>query len=105
LDLEAIFWLTDYLANYEHTLIVVSHDRTLLNSVCTDIIHLNKQSLKYYIGNYDSFEKARADRLANIISMQNALDDKRAHIEKSIENMKKQVKRSVNKLDINFWFK
>lgn len=44
-------------------MIIVSHDRSFLNSVATDIIHLNARRLDVYHGNYDSFEHARGDRL------------------------------------------
>ena len=60
LDFDAVVWLINYLTSYKKTVIVVSHDRHFLNSVCTDIIHINNQRLTYYKGSadgaYDSFE-------------------------------------------------
>jgi len=57
LDLNASIWLEAYLAKYNKTLILVSHDRDFLNNIVTDIIHLNNKKLTYYKGNYDSFVK------------------------------------------------
>lgn len=57
LDLNAVIWLDGYLQRWKKMLLVVSHDQDFLNSVCTDIIHLENKSLAYYKGNYDSFKK------------------------------------------------
>jgi ATP-binding cassette subfamily F protein 1 len=57
LDLNAVIWLEAYLHRWKKTLLVVSHDRDFLNYFVTDIIHLNKQKLNYYKGNYDTFER------------------------------------------------
>ncbi len=63
LDLEAIIWLENYLKSYPHSLVVISHDRDLLNK-CTDhIAHLENQIINLYTGNYDTFERERAERL------------------------------------------
>jgi ATP-binding cassette subfamily F protein 3 len=51
LDLHAVLWLENYLLNFENTLVLVSHDRNFLNSVVTDIIHFNNQTLTHYKGN------------------------------------------------------
>ena len=61
LDLYACLWLEEYLAEWPTTLLCVAHDVTFLNEVCTDIIHLCNQSLTTYVGNYDAFEKQRAE--------------------------------------------
>ena len=61
LDLYACLWLEEYLAQWPTTLLCVAHDVTFLNEVCTDIIHLCNQSLTTYVGNYDAFEKQRAE--------------------------------------------
>jgi len=61
LDIEACVWLEDYLANYPHTLVVISHSQDFLNNVCTNIINLTHQKLVYYGGNYDQFVKTKAD--------------------------------------------
>jgi len=61
LDIEACVWLEDYLANYPHTLVVISHSQDFLNTVCTNIINLTQQKLVYYGGNYDQFVKTKQD--------------------------------------------
>jgi len=64
LDLEATLWLESYLANWRGTVMVISHDRTLLNTAVDEIIHLEEQKLVRYSGNYDFFEKTRRERLS-----------------------------------------
>ena len=63
LDLEAILWLEQYLARYPGSLIVVSHDREFLNACVNRIAHINDRKIDSYSGNYDDFERARAERL------------------------------------------
>ena len=53
LDLEAIEWLEDFLINFENTVIVVSHDRYFLNTVCTHIADIDYGKIQVYTGNYD----------------------------------------------------
>lgn len=57
LDLNAVIWLDNYLQQWKKTLLVVSHDQSFLDNVCTDIIHLDQQKLFYYRGNYGTFKK------------------------------------------------
>ncbi|XP_004291178.1 PREDICTED: ABC transporter F family member 4-like [Fragaria vesca subsp. vesca] len=57
LDLRAVLWLEEYLCRWKKTLVVVSHDRDFLNTVCTDIIHLHDLKLHHSNGNFDDFEK------------------------------------------------
>ncbi|MDY0881340.1 ABC-F family ATP-binding cassette domain-containing protein [Dongia soli] len=64
LDLEATLWLEDYLRRYPHTILIVSHDRDLLNKAVDRIVHLHDQKLTLYGGNYDTFERTRAEKLA-----------------------------------------
>jgi len=63
LDLEAIMWLEEYLINYPHTLLMISHDRDMLNKCVDHVIHVEKQKLTVYKGNYDTFERERAAKL------------------------------------------
>ncbi|VVB05668.1 unnamed protein product [Arabis nemorensis] len=78
LDLRAVLWLEEYLCRWKKTLVVVSHDRDFLNSVCTDIIHLHDQNLHFYRGNFDSFESGYIQR--------------RKEMNKKFETFEKQVK-------------
>ncbi|PTD22038.1 ABC-F family ATP-binding cassette domain-containing protein [Sphingomonas fennica] len=64
LDLEATLWLENFLKSYRATILVVSHERDLLNNVVDHILHLDKGRVTLYPGGYDAFEKQRAERLA-----------------------------------------
>lgn len=57
LDLEANIWLCNYLTSYKNTIILITHDISFLNDVCTSIIHLDNKELKYYKGAYYKFKK------------------------------------------------
>ncbi|XP_020632826.1 ATP-binding cassette sub-family F member 2-like [Orbicella faveolata] len=61
LDLDACVWLEEELKNYKRILVIISHSQDFLNGVCTNIIHMHKQKLVYYGGNYDSYVKTRAE--------------------------------------------
>ncbi|WP_182419206.1 ribosomal protection-like ABC-F family protein [Bartonella sp. HY038] len=63
LDLEGIMWLVDYIKKYPHTVVIISHDRDLLNSAATSILHLENQKLTFWRGNYDQFERQRAETM------------------------------------------
>ncbi|CAO2819825.1 unnamed protein product [Amaranthus hypochondriacus] len=62
LDLRAVLWLEEYLCRWKKTLIVVSHDRDFLNTVCSEIIHLHDMKLHLYRGNFDDFESGYEQR-------------------------------------------
>ncbi|GLT52087.1 hypothetical protein SLA2020_254490 [Shorea laevis] len=62
LDLRAVLWLEEYLCRWKKTLVVVSHDRDFLNTVCTEIIHLHDFKLHFYRGNFDDFEAGYEQR-------------------------------------------
>jgi ATP-binding cassette, subfamily F, member 3 len=64
LDLDAIVWLEDWLHRYPGTLVVISHDREFLDSVCNVTLHLENRQVKRYGGNYSQFEILRAQQLA-----------------------------------------
>lgn len=57
LDLNAVIWLDNYLQGWKKTLLIVSHDQSFLDNVCTDVIHLDQHKLFYYKGNYSMFKK------------------------------------------------
>ncbi|XP_051208971.1 ABC transporter F family member 4 [Lolium perenne] len=79
LDLRAVLWLEQYLCSqWKKTLIVVSHDRDFLNTVCNDIIHLHDKSLHVYRGNFDDFESG--------------YEQKRKEMNKKFEVYEKQMK-------------
>jgi len=63
LDLEGALWLQDYLARYPRTVLIVSHDRELLNESVSFILHLDQGKLTLWRGGYDQFERQRSERL------------------------------------------
>lgn len=78
LDLNAVIWLDNYLCGWKKTLLIVSHDQSFLDNVCTDIIHLDQQKLFYYRGNYTQFKAM--------------LELKRKEQVKDFEKQQKQIK-------------
>ena len=64
LDLEATVWLEQWLQGYQGTLLLISHDRTFLDSVINNVISFDNGGLDSYKGNYSSYEKQRAERMA-----------------------------------------
>ncbi len=63
LDLEGTLWLENYVAKYPHTVLLISHDRDLLNRAVNSIVHLDQQKLTFWRGGYDQFERQRAEQL------------------------------------------
>jgi ATP-binding cassette subfamily F protein 3 len=63
LDLEGTLWLENYVAKYPHTVLLISHDRDLLNRAVDNIIHLDQKKLTLWRGGYDQFERQRAEKL------------------------------------------
>nr|POE71641.1 abc transporter f family member 4 [Quercus suber] len=78
LDLRAVLWLEEYLCRWKKTLVVVSHDRDFLNTVCTEIIHLHDFKLHFYCGNFDDFESG--------------YEQHRKEMNKKFETYEKQIK-------------
>ncbi|HYW15397.1 MAG TPA: ABC-F family ATP-binding cassette domain-containing protein [Allosphingosinicella sp.] len=68
LDLEATLWLENFLKGYRATMLIVSHERDLLNNVADHILHLEAGKVTLYPGGYDAFERQRAERLAQLES-------------------------------------
>ena len=81
LDLEATLWLESFLKSYQGTLIVISHERDLLNNVVTGILHLQDGKLTFYPGGYDAFEVQRAERAAQLAAAKAAQDAQRARLQ------------------------
>lgn len=94
LDLHAVLWLESYLVKWPKTFIVVSHAREFLNTVVTDIIHLQAQKLITYKGNYDTFEKTREEQLKNQQKAIEANERARAHMQAFIDKFRYNAKRA-----------
>ncbi|MBP2294420.1 ATP-binding cassette subfamily F protein 3 [Azospirillum rugosum] len=88
LDLEATLWLESYLKNYPHTILLVSHDRDLLNSVPTTTIHVDHGKLVTYAGNYDQFLKQRRANQERLQAMATKQEAKRKHMMAFVERFR-----------------
>ena len=88
LDLEASLWLEDYLRRYDGTVLLVSHDRGLLNRVVGEILHLEGGKLTLYTGGYDRFEDTRRIRLEQVAGERTRQETQRAHIQKFVDRFR-----------------
>ncbi|MGB7409889.1 MAG: ABC-F family ATP-binding cassette domain-containing protein [Sphingopyxis granuli] len=80
LDLEATMWLESFLRSYPGQLVVISHERDLLNNVVDHILHLGGGKVTLYPGGYDAFERQRAERAAQLAAAKAAQDAQRARL-------------------------
>ena len=94
LDIEAMMWLTEHLKRFRNTLLMVSHDRDLLNDVCDHIVHIDQQKLVPYTGNYDFFERTRAERLANDAAQQAKVAAQRKHMQAFVDRFKAKASKA-----------
>jgi ATP-binding cassette subfamily F protein 3 len=81
LDLEATLWLENFLKDYPKTVLVISHERDLLNNVVDTILHLERGKLTRYAGNYDGFERQRAERAAQLEAARASQEAQRARLQ------------------------
>lgn len=84
LDLDACVWLEEELKTYKRILVIISHSQDFLNGICTNIIHLDKNKLKYYTGNYEAFVKTRVELLENQMKQYNWEQDQISHMKNYI---------------------
>jgi ATP-binding cassette subfamily F protein 3 len=94
LDLEGTLWLEDYLRDYPHTVLIVSHDRELLNRSVTSILHLTQGRLSLYSGGYDRFEEARREKQRLDLKLKKKQDDQRRHIEAFVARFKAKASKA-----------
>lgn len=94
LDLETVVWLEGYLQTYPNTVIVVSHDRSFLNNLATDIIHFHSEKLAYYKGNYEDFERIRGEKLLNQKRTHDTQQARIDHVQKFIDRFRYNAKRA-----------
>jgi ATP-binding cassette, subfamily F, member 3 len=80
LDLEATLWLENFLKGYPAMMVVISHERDLLNNVVDHILHLDNGQVTLYSGGYDSFERQRAERAAQLAAAKASQDAQRAKL-------------------------
>ncbi len=94
LDLEGALWLEAYLTKYPHTVLIVSHDRELLNRSVGGILHLEDKGLIYYTGTYDMFAKQRAQKRALMASAAKKQDAKREHLQAFVDRFKAKASKA-----------
>jgi ATP-binding cassette subfamily F protein 3 len=94
LDLEGALWLEAYLVKYPHTVLIVSHDRELLNRSVGGILHLEDKGLIYYTGTYDMFAKQRAQKRALQASAAKKQDAKREHLQAFVDRFKAKASKA-----------
>ena len=95
LDLEGALWLEAYLQRYPHTVIIISHDRALLNRAVGAILHLENRKLTLYQGNYDTFARTRAEKRAGQAAEAKKQEARRAHLQKFVDRFRAQANKAT----------
>ena len=88
LDLEGVLWLTDYLGNCASTILVISHDRDLLDDVADHILHLDRAKLTLWSGGYTSFERQRREQQALQGKTAKKQEERRAHLQAFVDRFR-----------------
>lgn len=94
LDLEGALWLETYLGKYPHTVLLISHDRALLNRAVDSIVHLESKKLTLYTGGYDDFAKTRAAKRAVIAAAAKKQDAAREHLQSFVDRFKAKASKA-----------
>ncbi|XP_031441472.1 ATP-binding cassette sub-family F member 1 isoform X2 [Clupea harengus] len=100
LDLNAVIWLNNYLQGWKKTLLIVSHDQSFLDEVCTDIVHLDNQKLYYYRGNYLTFKKMYVQKQKELLKQYEKQEKKLKDLKaggKSTKQAEKQTKEALTR--------
>ena len=91
LDLEGTLWLIDYLAHYPATVLVISHDRDLLDEVADHILHLDNARLTLWRGNYTSFERQRREQQMLQMKLVKKQEEQRRHLQAFVDRFRAQA--------------
>ena len=91
LDLEGTLWLENFVARYPGTVLIISHDRDLLNKAVNSILHLEHKKLTFYRGNYDNFERQRAEKLMQQEKAREKQDARRKHMQAFVDRFRAQA--------------
>ena len=104
LDLDAVLWFEQWLKRYQGTLLLISHDRDFLDNVVQSIAHIEQQTITLYTGNYEAFERLRAEKLALQAAAYQKQQREMAHIQSFIDRFRykatkaKQAQSRINAL-------
>ncbi len=94
LDIEGAFWLENFLRGYRHTVLLVSHDRDLLNRAVNGILHLEQNRFRLYHGIYDGFERQRRERLVLEEKARQKQEVQRKHIQNFVDRFRYQASKA-----------
>ncbi len=94
LDLDAVLWLERWLQRFDGTLLMISHDRTFLDNVVRHIAHIDQAQITTYSGNYSSFERQRAERMAQQQALFDKQERERAHLQSFIDRFKAKASKA-----------
>jgi ATP-binding cassette, subfamily F, member 3 len=95
LDLEGVLWLTDYLKNCPATILVISHDRDLLDDVAEQILHLDRGKLTLWSGGYSSFERQRREQQILAGKAAKKQEERRAHLQAFVDRFRAKASKAV----------
>ena len=95
LDLEGVLWLTDYLKTCPATILVISHDRDLLDDVAGQILHLERGKLTLWTGGYSSFERQRREHQILAGKAAKKQEDRRAHLQAFVDRFRAKASKAV----------
>ncbi len=94
LDLEGTLWLENYLAHYPHTVLLISHDRDLLNRAVSSIVHLEQKKLTFWRGGYDQFERQHAEQALVAERARTRQEAARKHMESFVERFRAKASKA-----------
>lgn len=95
LDLEGTVWLENYIRRYRHTVLLISHDRDLLNNTVNTILHLSEQRLTNYRGGYDQFRRQRAERARLLEKEHTKTEARRKHLQSFVDRFRAKASKAV----------
>ena len=94
LDLEAALWLENWLQKFSGAVLLISHDRFLLERIADGIVHLDQQKLTFYQGNFANFVRVRAERKAQTIASNAKLAAERAHMQAFVDRFRAKASKA-----------
>ena len=94
LDLEGTMWLETYISRYPHQVLLISHDRDLLNKAVDSIVHLDKGKLTFYRGGYDSFDRQRRETMILQQKAKEKQDAQRKHMQAFVDRFRAKASKA-----------
>lgn len=95
LDLEGTLWLENYIARYPHQVLLISHDRDLLNKAVDSIVHLDQGKLTFYRGGYDSFDRQRRETMVLQQKAKDKQDAQRKHLQGFVDRFRAKASKAT----------